>query len=100
MLRIVVKVVPSSGKQLLLWDERQQLLKCYLKSAPEKNKANEELVSLFAQMLALPKAAFVIVGGVTARRKTLSIETHYTLEQLYERLGFEGAGLLKQQSIR
>lgn len=94
-----MKVVPSSGKQLLLWDEKQQLLKCYLKSAPERNKANEELVSLLAHKLALPKMAFTIVGGATARRKMLSIETSYTLEQLYEQLGFEGAGGLKQQSI-
>jgi len=100
MVRVTVKAVPQSGKQCVVWDHKQQLLKCYLKSAPEKNKANEELIAVFAERLGLAKSLFAIVGGATARRKTLAIETLLSLQDVYERLGLGDVAGMHQQAIR
>ena len=44
MLFLDITAFPSSGKQAIILD-KQQRLKIFLKSAPEKNKANQELIS-------------------------------------------------------
>jgi uncharacterized protein len=93
------KVVPQSGKQVLVWDQKQQVLKCFLKSAPEKNKANEELIALLAQNLGLAKSLLAIVGGMTQRRKVIAIDADVSLEECYRRLGLEAVAGLQQQRI-
>lgn len=99
MVKITVKVVVQSGRQSVGWDCKQQLLKCYLKSAPEKNRANEELVALLAERLGIAKSLFAIVGGATARRKTLAITAGLTLQDIYSRLGVQDVADMHQQTI-
>ena len=45
-------------------------------SAPDKGKANDELVDYLADTLRLPKSSVMIVRGATSRRKTIRIITH------------------------
>ncbi len=64
-----VSVVPKSGSfKLSLKDGK---LKAYLKSPPEKNKANLELARELSKLLDCPVR---IVSGQKSRRKTLEIE--------------------------
>ena len=99
MIRITVKVVPQSGKQLMQWDQKQQILKCYLKSAPEKNKANDELIALFSQKLGIPKSFLTIIGGMTSRRKTVAIESSLLMADIYRLLGIGDEVGIRQQTI-
>ncbi len=85
-LVIQVKVVPSSGRNQYRLDKSGQL-KIYLKSPPERGKANHELVSLLAKELRLPLSAIAIVSGHTDPKKRLKVETSLTFEQLLEKLG-------------
>jgi len=99
MIRIVLKVVPQAGRQAIVWDVKQKVLKCYLKSAPEKNKANEELIALIAQHLGLNKAAVSIVGGLSSRRKTIALDTQKSAQAIYELLGGSEVGAVQQSLI-
>jgi uncharacterized protein len=82
-----VKVVPSSGRQQCCLGTSG--LKCYLKSPPEKGKANKELISLFAKKLKAPKESIVIVKGETSRNKRIRIEEEKSKSEVYIKLGIE-----------
>jgi uncharacterized protein (TIGR00251 family) len=92
-LQIVVKVVPSSGRQAWIVDKAGQL-KCYLKSPPEKGLANKELIKVLANTLHLGQDAITIVGGLTSRSKRVLIQTTMTMSELEGILGIE-----RQQSL-
>ena len=98
-MRIIFKVIPQSGKQLIVWDQKQSLLRCYLKSAPEKNKANEEFIAFISQKLGVPRSACTIVGGACARRKMITVAAGLSRDECYHRLGvLEDVGA-QQQSL-
>lgn len=42
-------------------------------SAPDKGKANDELIAWLAETLAIPRSAIAIIRGASARRKTIRI---------------------------
>jgi uncharacterized protein (TIGR00251 family) len=92
-LRVEVTVTPSSGRQKIFLDA-QGRLKCYLKSPPEKGKANNELIAFFAKQLRLPRVAIELVAGATSRKKIISIEGVVSRDELYKLLGIEKQGSL------
>jgi len=83
-----IKVVPSSGRSECILDKNGQL-KCFLKSAPEKGKANKELIKLFADALSLARNQVEIVSGLTSRTKRIKIASDITWEQLLDKLGIQ-----------
>jgi uncharacterized protein (TIGR00251 family) len=85
---ISIKVFPSSGKQQWILDKSGQL-KCYLKSQPEKGKANQELIKLLAKQLEIPQTNIQIISGATTRIKRLKIEGYKTVEQILNKLNLE-----------
>lgn len=88
MLIIEVKVVPSSGKSGCILDKAGRL-KCYLKSPPERNEANAELIKLFAKALKLTQNEVQIIAGATSRTKKLKIKTSITEDELLAHLGIQ-----------
>lgn len=87
-LIISLKVVPSSGKNKYILD-KSGTLKIYLKSPPERGKANQELVQLLSKELKLPGGSIEILSGHTNPHKRLKIETSMNFEQLLEKLGIQ-----------
>lgn len=85
-LIFVVKVVPNSGRQKWLID-KSGILKCYLKSIPEKGKANLELVKLVAKALRVPKSDVEIMAGATSRNKRVRVQSDLNYDQLLDLLG-------------
>ena len=76
-----VKVVPKSPKTELVEifedAESGQTYKIRLKAAPEKGKANEELIRFLAKELNLPRTALLILSGKTNRIKLIRVSlTH------------------------
>jgi len=63
-----IKVIPNSSRTDLKEENRK--LKLYLKSVPEKNKANSELVKFFKKKFNLKVE---IVSGQKSREKVLRI---------------------------
>ena len=89
-----VKVVPSSGQYKWILDKNRQL-KCYLKSPPEKGKANRELVKILAAVLECSQQNIELVGGLTARKKRVKVDSDLTYDQVLERLGLGNEKQLK-----
>jgi len=88
MLICSIKVVPLSGRSRCVLDKNGQL-KCFLKSAPEKGKANRELIKLISGVLSIAQNRVSIISGLTFRSKRIKIESDITWEQLLEKLGVQ-----------
>ncbi len=84
---IEIKVVPSSGRLECKLEGTR--LKCFLKSAPEKGKANKELVSYLAKMLKLSARDITIIMGMASKVKRIKIETEKTFDDLCDDLSIE-----------
>jgi len=66
------------------WEEGAEgktVLKVQITTAPEKGKANKDLIALLAKHWKIPKSAITIVRGEASRLKTLEI-TGVSLESL------------------
>jgi uncharacterized protein (TIGR00251 family) len=87
-LLIEVKVVPSSGRYGWVLDKNGKL-KCYLKSAPERGKANAEFIVSLAKILKIPQRDVTIIAGDLSRVKKIKIEGTMTIVQLLAKLGIE-----------
>jgi len=85
-LIITLTVVPSSGRTGCVRTKAGGI-KCYLKSAPEKGRANKELVKTLAKKLGISQAEVEIIGGLTNRSKRLRISGALTHDQVMDRLG-------------
>lgn len=87
-LIVELKVIPSSGKQKFVLDKSGQL-KCYLKSPPEKGKANKELIKLIATKLHCSQNMIEIAAGFTGRKKKIKVNNDYSYQEFLEKLGLE-----------
>lgn len=84
-LVIEIKVIPQSKKQVI-GVEQHGLIKCYLKSQPEKGKANEELITMLSKQLRIPKQDIKILSGHTSRKKIIKInDDTLTLDGFFQR---------------
>ncbi len=83
-----VKVVPRAGRFGWMMNKTGQL-KCYLKSPPEKGKANKELIKSVAKALGISQNMVMIIAGKTGRRKKIKIDIEMTFNMLLEALGVE-----------
>jgi len=70
IMKIYVKVKPKSGKQEIVeFGDFRYLV--YLKSAPENNKANIELLKVLSKHLGVPSTRIQIKSGMTNNEKIL-----------------------------
>ena len=68
-LKIIVK--PNSPKnEIREWDESKESLRVNINAAPDKNKANEELVKFFSKLIG---RKVKIKTGFSSRNKTIEI---------------------------
>jgi hypothetical protein len=82
-----IKAVPSSGRTGCKLEGKR--LKCFLKSPPEKGKANKELIGYLADMLKLSSHAITMLTGTTSTLKRVKIETEKTFEDICDDLHIE-----------
>ncbi len=87
-LIITIKVVPNSGKNMWVLD-KNGILKCYVKSAAQKGKANKELMSFLSKSLKVPRNDIEIVAGATARIKRIKLSIEITFADVLQRLGID-----------
>jgi uncharacterized protein (TIGR00251 family) len=77
-LRLEILVQPGAGKNevegIRKGAEGISVLKLRVTTPPEGGKANAAVIKLLAKSLRLPKSAFEIVRGASARRKSLRVE--------------------------
>ncbi len=68
-----VRVVPKSGKHEFGDIMADGTIKVKLKSAPEKSKANQELIELLSDFFEVKYQHIMILSGETARLKLVEI---------------------------
>jgi len=83
-----IKVTPQSGRQQFVRD-KSGIIKCFLKSAPEGGKANEELMKLIGKLVGIPQEHIRLIQGATSRKKVLKIDTTLDQRAVLQRLGVE-----------
>ncbi len=76
---VSISVIPKSGRSSLKFDGN--VLKVWLKAAPEDGKANAELVRTLADKLGIPRSGIEIIRGFTSKKKTVDIQGT-TLEEI------------------
>ena len=76
-LRLAVRVVPKAQRSHILGlvdDARGgKALKIQLAAAPEGGKANDELISVLATALDLPRRDLALLAGAASRQKLIAI---------------------------
>lgn len=71
-MRFYIRVKTNSGKQEIeSFGDNRYLV--YLKSPPENNEANIELIKLMAKHLGIPSTKLKIVSGATGKDKILEV---------------------------
>ena len=81
---IDIKVHPGSSRRGLLFREGERL-SVYVHSAPEKGKANKEVIKLLLKELGVPSSRLEIVKGERSRRKTILVKDA-SVEEVMKRL--------------
>lgn len=69
-VRICLQAGPGASRTELV-EVRADALRIRLAAAPEKGKANDELLSFLAKALGMRKSALELESGQTARKKTV-----------------------------
>lgn len=85
-LIIELKVTPLSQRSGCELD-KQGVIKCFLKSAPEKGAANKELIKMLSKQLKVTQTDIEIVAGLTSRKKKIKLQVALTLEQFFQKMG-------------
>ncbi len=75
---LYIKVTPNSSRDeitgIVKTGDNNYRLAVKIRAVPEKGKANKAVIAFFAKAMRLPKSAFMVSSGSTARQKTLRIE--------------------------
>lgn len=73
-MRIIqVKVIPKSSKQRIS-EVSPENFKVWVHSAPEKGRANEEVIELMSDYFNIPPSRVKLIKGERSRTKTLAID--------------------------
>ncbi|MDO8622674.1 MAG: DUF167 domain-containing protein [archaeon] len=71
-MKVYIKVKPNSSKQeIVSFGDFRYLV--YLKSVPENNEANIELLKLMSKHLGVPSTRIRIASGLSSHQKILEI---------------------------
>ena len=92
MLIIEIKVVTQSGRSTIILD-KSGILKCFVKSAPENGKANQEVIEIISKVIKIAKGYVEIVSGFTSRKKIIKIQTDINYEKF---INIIGSGIQKK----
>ncbi len=86
---IEISVITAAGRQGFVLEE-SGILKCYLKSVPERGKANAELIKLLSKKLGISNDRIGIISGRTFRKKKIKIDVNdMDYESLLKKLGLK-----------
>ena len=70
VIKLIVKA-NASKSEILEYDEQKQVYRVNVKAAPEKGKANQEVMKLFSKKF---KCSAEIISGFTSKEKLIRLE--------------------------
>ena len=88
--RLTVKVTPGASRSEIV-GFADGTLRVRVAAAPERDKANRELLVFLAKSLGTRKSALAIAGGRTGRTKTVNVQG-MTLPEILAKLGVNEEG--------
>lgn len=71
-IKIEIKVFPKSPIEKIV--ESEGILRVYVKNAPDKGKANKDVISVIAKRYGVRKKDVVIIKGRTNRNKIVEVK--------------------------
>lgn len=71
-MKLNINVIPRSSETKIV-EQNDNFLKIKIKSAPEKGKANDELIKFLAKHFKISKSKVNIIKGKTSRNKIVEI---------------------------
>jgi len=71
-MNLLIKVIPNSSRTEIV-EEGENFLKIKLKTAPQKGKANAELIKFLAKKFGVARSKIEIVRGLTSKKKLVRI---------------------------
>ena len=71
VIRTEIKVFPKSSVEKIV--ESDGRLKIYVKSAPDKDKANKDVIKVLAKKYGVKKIDITIIKGKTSRNKVVEV---------------------------
>lgn len=83
---VEIKVITASGRQKFTID-KSGILKCFLKSIPEKGKANNELIKILSKKLKIAQNEIKITSGITSHKKRLKINSNLDYNSFLFKVG-------------
>jgi uncharacterized protein len=83
--RLAIKVTPNAGRNEVTGC-KEGVWQVKIGAAPDKGKANKELIDFLAEKLGVRKSAIEIIKGQTSRNKVLKVEG-LGGEEIVKRLG-------------
>ena len=72
-IRLAVRVTPNAGHNDVI-GVKDGVLQVKIAAAPEKGKANKELIDFLAEKLKIKKSSILIIKGQASRHKVLFIQ--------------------------
>ena len=70
-MRIEIKVSPKSSRSAVV--EKDGMIKVFVTSAPDKGKANKEVIELLAEKFNVSKSRVTIIRGLTSKTKVVEV---------------------------
>ena len=71
-LSLRIKVIPRHNNNSIAGIKHDELI-VRIKAAPEKGKANAELIAYFSKLLGIKKAGVIIAAGKNSRHKSITL---------------------------
>jgi uncharacterized protein (TIGR00251 family) len=88
MVMIFVHVMPNSPRSYVVSKEGDGV-KIKIQEPPDSSRANTALVKLLAGKLSVSRGSIKIISGAQSRRKYLSINCPFTVDQIIAKLLIE-----------
>jgi uncharacterized protein (TIGR00251 family) len=85
MVVIFVHVIPNSSRSYVVGKEGDGV-RIKIQEPPDSSRANVALVKLLAGKLAISRSSIKIISGAQSRRKHLSIDCSFTIDQIIAKL--------------
>ncbi|MDR3273795.1 MAG: DUF167 domain-containing protein [Puniceicoccales bacterium] len=85
MVIIFVHVIPNSSKSYVVGREDDGI-RIKIQEPPDSSRANMALIGLLSDKLSVSKNSIKIISGAQSRRKHLSIDCPFTVDQIIAKL--------------
>jgi uncharacterized protein len=95
MVVLDIKVIFRVQVPLFVVDRAHKSVNVRIKNAPERGKANKELVKVLAQALRIPQTSIRLISGMTTRYKKVALNIPLTLEQVFDTLASVSGSMAK-----